>query len=488
MLDRYETVVKVEEVIKYADTKQYKKACEVLDTINTSKMKNYEDLIIFAEVYLKNKRYIEAKEILTRVHERTTTRRLMALLISVNAKMHNYVEAEECYKEYIRIAPRDVNRFILRYKIDKAKGLDCDALIKPLEQLKEYDLIEEWEYELAKLYHKAGYEDKCISECNTIIMMFGAGVIVEKAKLLRDYHIEALNKKADEKKDLSEFNATMQLSNIIGKVKEKLADDDESTVKSSDEEDYGEGTSISPKIEDEYAMDNDKITDEFFEEDKTDVTNETSVAEETPAGQETPVEQEEPVMGVHAEEFGEGAIQLSLLDGFLTMPDDDEDEDDELDIKFDSAIQRDNNTEEDNEETKEEINEENQIPEEEIKEEIVEESKEDESEADLELETESETEAEAEVKVEVNQDSIDEQADETKEEPDDDFIKSISNMVSSQVEMFINEEKKKNEPVEIADDEYDKIMQKLTILLTPSMYDEFNTKDINDINRNHRKV
>lgn len=270
-MDRYEEIVKAEEVISYADKKEYAKACEILDTINISRMKNYDDLITFAKVYIKNKRYDEAKEILVRIHEKTVTRRLLSMLIGVSAKMHNFVEAESYYEEYINLAPRDVNRFILRYKIDKAKGLNYDVLIHSLEQLKEYDLIEEWEYELAKLYHKAGYEDKCISECNTIIMMFGAGTIVEKAKLLRDHHIDTLSVNAGGRNvnidsDKFSFDATTQLGEIIDQVKEIIGEEsDVVSVESSDSDDYGEDINVSARIEEEYAKDNDKITDSFFE-------------------------------------------------------------------------------------------------------------------------------------------------------------------------------------------------------------------------------
>lgn len=272
-MDRYETVVKAEEVIKYAQMKNYGKACEVLDTINTSKMKNYDDLIIFAEVYMRNKRYIEAKEILVRLHNKSTTRRVVALLINVTSKMHNYVEAEQYYEEYTQIAPRDVNRFILRYKIDKAKGLNYDVLINSLEQLKEYDLIEEWEYELAKLYHKAGYEDKCISECNTIIMMFGEGTIVEKAKLLRDHHIDTLSvgaggKNTDEDGSKYEFNATKQLDKIIDQVKEKLEGENQQKDELPQGDKYDEDVIFASKTEEKYEEDNDKIGDEFFEKEK----------------------------------------------------------------------------------------------------------------------------------------------------------------------------------------------------------------------------
>ena len=322
MMDRYEAVVKVDEVIKYAQSRQFEKACEILETINVAKIKNYDDLIIFAEVYQKNKKYLQAKEILERIHERTSTRRLIALLISVTSKMHNYVEAEKYYEEYIAMAPRDVNRFILRYKIDKAKGLGYDELIRSLEQLKEFDIIEEWEYELAKLYHKAGYDDKCISECNTIIMMFGAGVIVEKAKLLRDYHIDAISNNTQysitgQSGADSGFNATVQLNNIIDQVKEKMAKEDdgaedatsESAAISSDDEDYGEDISISPKIEEEYAKDNDKITDEFIRQEEKAKT--AQVVTEI-------YEDEEDVVGIKDDE------------NYKDSPDADEDEDEDF--------------------------------------------------------------------------------------------------------------------------------------------------------------
>lgn len=227
-MDKYKVILKIEETKRLASEKKYKEAYEEMKFLNLAKMKNYEDLIIFADIFVRNKKYVEAKELLERLHVKTVTRRLLTQLIFVSAKTKNFVDAEKYYEEYVKIAPKDINKYILRYRIDKEKGLSKDILIKTLEELKEYDYVEEWAYELAKLYHKAGRSKECIRECSNIELWFGDGITVEKAKLLREHHINALSDEPLGKlsNEVMDFTATGKLIDILGIIPQTKSEED----------------------------------------------------------------------------------------------------------------------------------------------------------------------------------------------------------------------------------------------------------------------
>lgn len=207
-MERYENIVKIEEMRKLADINQYKKAMKILETIDTGKIKALTGLSIIADVYMQNQRYDEAMEILTRIYGKTKTRRVLYQLVDLSIKRGNAKEAEEYLEKYVKVAPGDPSRYIFQYCIDKLYGEPYEVLISTLEQLKEYEYHEMWAYELAKLYHKAGMKDKCVRECSDIILWFGEGVYVEKAKLLKGYYVGEINPlhmlKANEKKEATE--------------------------------------------------------------------------------------------------------------------------------------------------------------------------------------------------------------------------------------------------------------------------------------------
>lgn len=238
-MDKYKVILKIEETKRLASEKKYKEAYEEMKYLNLAKMKNYEDLIIFADIFVRNKKYVEAKELLERLHMKTVTRRLLTQLIFVSAKTKNFVDAEKYYEEYVRIAPKDINKYILRYRIDKEKGLSKDVLIKTLEELKEYDYVEEWAYELAKLYHKAGRSKECIRECSNIELWFGDGITVEKAKLLREHHINALSDEPLGKlsNEVMDFTATGKLIDILGIIPQTKSEEDAFAYNSEFEKD-----------------------------------------------------------------------------------------------------------------------------------------------------------------------------------------------------------------------------------------------------------
>lgn len=190
MLGRYDISLKCVEIRRLLDNRNYKKALSILETLDTDKVKNITDLNAFADVYRKTEQYDLAEEMLLRVYEKSPTYRVIYKLVIVSLKKGNLSAAEDYYKDYIEVAPEIAEKYILEYRVKKAKHSDYKDRIQTLEELKKIDYMEEWAYELAKLYHKAGMSDQCIAECDDIVLWFSEGIIVEKAKMLRAYYID----------------------------------------------------------------------------------------------------------------------------------------------------------------------------------------------------------------------------------------------------------------------------------------------------------
>jgi len=184
----YGIIVKTEEIRRRVQNGDYDSAQKIIDTMPLKKVKNIADLSLFAEVYIQNKRYDEAMELLYRIYKKSKTRRILEHMVIVSIGRNNIEEAERFLSEYREIAPNDYNYYIYRYKIDKLKKEPYDVLIDSLKKLKQHIYLEKWTYELAKLYYKAGMEKECIQECSEIILMFGEGSYVEKAKILKAYY------------------------------------------------------------------------------------------------------------------------------------------------------------------------------------------------------------------------------------------------------------------------------------------------------------
>ena len=164
----------------------YDRAMELADQIDIHKTKNISSLCLLGEVYLEKGKYEAAEEALSKAYDKAPKgRRLLDLLTTLYINKKDYVQAEYYYKEFISVASKDLHRYVLRYRLDKGKGERLSVLIHTLEQLKDYEYIEEWAYELAKLYHEAGEDKKCIRECDEIALWFGQGEYVDKAARLK---------------------------------------------------------------------------------------------------------------------------------------------------------------------------------------------------------------------------------------------------------------------------------------------------------------
>lgn len=185
-MDKYEYKLKLDQIKTLAAEGNYRTAAELADSINWRKVKNVNLLIKAGDIYSKTGRYDEAREVLLLAYDRSPIGRMIIYRLSeIAVKMQNFDEAEEYYEEFVEIAPHDNLKYILRYKISKAKGADYQTLIGILEELKDVEYTEEWAYELAYLYHQAGMSAQCIDACDELILWFGDGIYVERALELK---------------------------------------------------------------------------------------------------------------------------------------------------------------------------------------------------------------------------------------------------------------------------------------------------------------
>lgn len=187
-MGKYDIDMKCAQVQKYLKEKKYDKAYEVLQTIDMTRVKSIIDFKAFFEVYSNLAMYENAKEMLVRIYQRNASKHVLYQLVCLEIKAGQLEEAETSYHDYLTYCKDSDDAYILRYLIDTAKHAEYSIRIHSLEQLKKSNYYEEWAYELAKMYHKSGDAQKCIKECEDIMLWFGEGVIVEKARMLHSYY------------------------------------------------------------------------------------------------------------------------------------------------------------------------------------------------------------------------------------------------------------------------------------------------------------
>ena len=198
-MDKYEYNLKLDQIKALSAEEGYMSAAEIADSINWNKIKNVNTLVKIGEVYEKAERYQDARDILLMAYDRSPIGRMIIYrLAEVAIKMGDYDAATEYYDEFVEIAPHDDMKYVLRYAIKKGQGASFDELIAILEELKEEEYTEEWAYELAYLYHKAGKVDKCVEACDELILWFGDGPYVERALELKMLY-QPLTKTQEEK-------------------------------------------------------------------------------------------------------------------------------------------------------------------------------------------------------------------------------------------------------------------------------------------------
>ena len=190
-MDRNEQSLKIEELKTAMRGRDFEKAVEIAETFDIKKIKDNNVLSLIADAYELTHNYEQAKKTLLIAYENTDAGRHLAYrLCLVSTKMKAFHEAREFYEDFVEMAPRDTARYILKYKMAKAQGKPVSDLIKILEEYVNIDMEEKWAYELAKLYHMEGDEEKCVAMCDEISLWFAGGKYVTKALELKKNYRE----------------------------------------------------------------------------------------------------------------------------------------------------------------------------------------------------------------------------------------------------------------------------------------------------------
>ena len=185
-MDRNEYNFKIEEMRVAVRNKDYERAVQIADSLDYRREKANDILSLIADAYEMAKQYDKAKQALIIAYENTNTGRHLAYrLCLLSAKLQQFDEAEEFYQDFVELAPRDNDKYILQYEMQKAKKAPIEKLIEILEEYIQEDMEEKWAYELAKLYHEAGDEESCVDMCDEISLWFAEGKYVNKAMELK---------------------------------------------------------------------------------------------------------------------------------------------------------------------------------------------------------------------------------------------------------------------------------------------------------------
>ena len=319
-LDKEEFRIKLEEINRLVEKKNYKDAMEVVDSIDWRRVKNVRTLCVVGEIYAANKRYEDSKEIfLLAYHRAPIGKNILYRLIEVSLRMKDIQEAEEFYEEFLEIAPNDSTRYILNYKISKEKQVPLDQQIRILEEYKEKEFTERWSYELAKLYYQNGDTEKCLDLCNEMVLWFSEGKYVMKALDLKN-RMGMLTGAEKEKYDKQfipnlttvEEAAELNTDKDSQEISEIEKAEDEGPVIESvriDERDVNGAESLQEKI-------SKSIRDIFSGKKKEDSEELTEEESETPAEEV----QEEMIKDISSEEEPTNVPELEPEDAVIHAP------------------------------------------------------------------------------------------------------------------------------------------------------------------------
>lgn len=322
-MDKYEYRVRTEQMLEYMEQKSYKKAMEIADSIDWRKAKNAAMLCTASEIYEYNGEYEKSREILFIAYDRAPgSRKIVYRLGTLALKLNDVREATDCYEEFIAMAPKDPNQYILRYKILKSQNAPLSQQIEALEEFKKAEYVEKWAYELAKLYHEAGMVAECLEECDDLILWFSEGKYVYQAmelkmkyKPLTPLQQEKYNHRNDEKKPVKKVEP------VAEKKEEKVENVEEPTVEMKvDEVNAAISLENTTKVEAVSAEEAEKIEETLVAEEES-VEEEAETIEEAPAEEEAetieeaPAEEETDIIEeVPAEEEAEASEEPQVLD------------------------------------------------------------------------------------------------------------------------------------------------------------------------------
>lgn len=216
-MDKYEYRLKAEQIEKLVKKRDYEEAAKIADTIDWRRVKNLDTLYTISEIYEATERYEDCMEILSIAYDRAPVGRLLLYkMTEIATKMHNFDEAIGLYREFVKSAPHDQSRYILKYQIYRERGSSLDDQILILQDYKSHEYQEKWAYELASLYAEAGYTEDCVRECDELILWFSEGEYVMKAMDLK-MQFAPLSPEQQKK-----YNYTHGISGIEGKNFEEM--------------------------------------------------------------------------------------------------------------------------------------------------------------------------------------------------------------------------------------------------------------------------
>mgnify|MGYP000939648770 CR=1 FL=1 len=185
-MDKYEYRVKTEQMLDHLEKKEYQKAMDIAESIDWRRVKNASMLNTVSEIYEYNGEFKKGRDILFLAFDRAPgSRKIVYRLGTLALKIKDIREATDCYEEFVKLAPKDPNQYILKYKILRTQGAALSDQIAALEEFKKAEYIEKWAYELAKLYDEAGMTAECLEECDDLILWFSEGKYVYLAMELK---------------------------------------------------------------------------------------------------------------------------------------------------------------------------------------------------------------------------------------------------------------------------------------------------------------
>lgn len=245
-MGKYENTLRYVQLGKLLEEKKYDAALEMAESVDTDKIKEVQELKLLAEVYRKNELYDKAKGMYKLIYEQIKTRRILYKLILLCIKSGNIPEASSLYQEYLTKDKNSIDRYTLKYRIDKAAGAETSVIIEDLKTILNEEYSEKWAYELARQYHKTGDSESCVAECHKIVQWFYGSETAKKAALLKQYYTDEISpdimesfqesisadvsiymKEEKENEEITEENPQDMAEETTNDITEEAADDDE---------------------------------------------------------------------------------------------------------------------------------------------------------------------------------------------------------------------------------------------------------------------
>ena len=307
-MDKYRNFVVIEEIKGLLRQGKNEEALELTEGIDVRKLRDNYDCMILGEVFLNNGMLGKARECYSVIYNRKKNRRVALELVNICIRLKKVEDAEKYFDDYRKMAPNDYFNYIFRYKIDRLKGKPLKEQARSLEKLKEVEFFDTWGYELAKLYHKMGESEKCLKTCDDIIIWFGDGEAVDKARALKAYYsgeitLRDLNAPKNEKKPNSEDGSAEEA--VSGNKGDEAISDDKAEATVAD--DSLEDVSIKELPTDE-TVETGEITgaqDEKETDEEAEIVSAAEVHEEIPEDT-AEVHDEETEQEYTVEEISEG--------------------------------------------------------------------------------------------------------------------------------------------------------------------------------------